>query len=91
MFVLQFWPVESEPIESDYYRIKFVSQSDEYDYVIRNFVIQSIQGDYEFNVKLYHNPTWPNLHNARSIYDFVLKVHERNNESRNGPIVVVDR
>uniref|UniRef100_A0A2M4BET6 Protein tyrosine phosphatase n=1 Tax=Anopheles marajoara TaxID=58244 RepID=A0A2M4BET6_9DIPT len=91
MSFLQFWPNESEPIESDYYRIRLVSETSEGDYIVRSFVIQSIQDDYELNVKMFENPAWPDMNNTRSIFDFVLRVHERCSEYRNGPIVVVDR
>uniref|UniRef100_A0A182SM08 Tyrosine-protein phosphatase domain-containing protein n=1 Tax=Anopheles maculatus TaxID=74869 RepID=A0A182SM08_9DIPT len=91
MSFLQFWPNESEPIESDYYRIRMVSETSEDNYIVRNFVIQSIQDDYELSVKMLENPAWPDMNNTRSIFDFTLRVHERCSEYRNGPIVVVDR
>ncbi|XP_035894669.1 tyrosine-protein phosphatase 99A isoform X1 [Anopheles stephensi] len=91
MSFLQFWPNESEPIESDYYRIRMVSETSEDNYIVRNFVIQSIQDDYELSVKMLENPAWPDMNNTRSIFDFAVRVHERCSEYRNGPIVVVDR
>uniref|UniRef100_A0A182N755 Putative receptor-type tyrosine-protein phosphatase mosPTP-1 n=1 Tax=Anopheles dirus TaxID=7168 RepID=A0A182N755_9DIPT len=91
MSFLQFWPNESEPIESDYYRIRMVSETSEDNYIVRNFVIQSIQDDYELSVKMLENPDWPDMNNTRSIFDFAVRVHERCSEYRNGPIVVVDR
>ncbi|XP_055614452.1 tyrosine-protein phosphatase 99A-like isoform X2 [Uranotaenia lowii] len=91
MSFLQFWPIDSEPIESDYYRIRMVSEAAEQNFVVRNFVIQSIQDDYELTVRMFENPMWPDMANPRSIYDFVVRVHERCAEYRNGPIVIVDR
>ncbi|XP_052891620.1 tyrosine-protein phosphatase 99A isoform X2 [Anopheles moucheti] len=91
MSFLQFWPNESEPIESDYYRIRMVSETSEDNYIVRNFVIQSIQDDYELSVKMLENSAWPDMNNTRSIFDFAVSVHERCSEYRNGPIVVVDR
>ena len=68
-----------------------VSEISENNYIIRNFTIQSIQDDYELNVKMYENPHWMDINNSQMIYDFVLKVHERCIDYKNGPIVVVDR
>lgn len=87
----QFWPDDSLPIESDHYRVKFVSKTNKNDYVGRDFVMQSIQDDYELNVRMLHCPSWPEMANPSSIYDFIVDVHHRGNEYRNGPIVVVDR
>ncbi|XP_055371806.1 tyrosine-protein phosphatase 99A isoform X2 [Condylostylus longicornis] len=87
----QFWPDETQPIESDYYRVKFLSKTNKNDYVSRDFVIQSIQDDYELNVKMLHCPSWPDMTNPNSIYDFIVDVHDRTSDYRNGPIVVVDR
>uniref|UniRef100_A0A0K8UA23 Tyrosine-protein phosphatase 99A n=1 Tax=Bactrocera latifrons TaxID=174628 RepID=A0A0K8UA23_BACLA len=87
----QFWPDDTQPIESDYYRVKFLRKTNKSDYVSRDFVIQSIQDDYELNVKMLHCPSWPEMSNPKSIYDFIVDVHERCADYRNGPIVVVDR
>ncbi|XP_053947120.1 tyrosine-protein phosphatase 99A isoform X2 [Anastrepha ludens] len=87
----QFWPDDTTPIESDYYRVKFLRKTNKSDYVSRDFVIQSIQDDYELNVKMLHCPSWPEMSNPKSIYDFIVDVHERCADYRNGPIVVVDR
>lgn len=38
-----------------------------------------------------YNPDWPNLSNPQCLYDFLIKMHERNDDYRNGPIVVMDR
>lgn len=62
------------------------------DYICRDFVMQSIQDDYELNVRMLHCPSWPSsFGHPASIYDFIVDVHQRCNEYRNGPIVVVDR
>lgn len=61
------------------------------DYVSRDFVIQSIQDDYELNVRMLHCPSWPELGHPASIFDFIVDVHQRGNEYRNGPIVIVDK
>ncbi|XP_020811954.1 tyrosine-protein phosphatase 99A isoform X2 [Drosophila serrata] len=87
----QFWPDEATPIESDHYRVKYLNKINKSDYVSRDFVIQSIQDDYELTVKMLHCPSWPEMSNPNSIYDFIVDVHERCNDYRNGPIVIVDR
>lgn len=90
---LQFWPNESETIENEYYRLQLSTEEDDeqYDYVIKHFRIQSIQEDTEVSVRMLYNPNWPNLNNTTSLYDFLVKMHERCDGYRNGPIVVVDR
>lgn len=87
----QFWPDDSLRIESDHYRINYVSKMNKCDYVCRDFVMQSIQDDYELNVRMLHCPSWPELGHPSSIYDFIVDVHQRGSEYRNGPIVVIDR
>lgn len=89
----QFWPNENETIENEYYRLQLSIEGDdeEYDYVIKHFKIQSIQDDSEINVRMLYNPSWPNLNNTTSLYDFLVKMHERSDNYKNGPIVVVDR
>lgn len=92
---LQFWPNENETIETEYYRVRVSANSlqddEQFDYVIKHFTIQSIQDDYEMEVRLLYNPSWPNLGNVTSLYDFLVKMHERCDNYKNGPIVVVDR
>lgn len=68
-----------------------MSKTNKSDYVSRDFVIQSIQDDYELSVKMLHCPSWPEMSNPSRIYDFIVDVHDRGNDYRNGPIVVVDR
>lgn len=87
----QFWPDDSLSIESEHYRINYISKMNKCDYVCRDFVMQSIQDDYELNVRMLHCPSWPELGHPSSIYDFIVDVHQRGNEYRNGPIVVIDR
>ncbi|XP_055315021.1 tyrosine-protein phosphatase 99A isoform X1 [Sitodiplosis mosellana] len=87
----QFWPDDSLTIESDHYRINYISKMNKCDYVCRDFVMQSIQDDYELNVRMLHCPSWPEMGHPSSIYDFIVDVHQRSNEYRNGPIVVIDR
>lgn len=90
---LQFWPNENETIENEYYRLQLSTEGDDeqYDYVIKHFRIQSIQEDTEMSVRMLYNPNWPNLNNTTCLYDFMVKMHERCDGYRNGPIVVVDR
>lgn len=87
----QFWPDDTTVITTDYYRVLYESKLNKCDYVCRNFVMQSIQDDYELNVRMLHCPSWPELGHPASIFDFIVDVHQRANEYRNGPIVVVDK
>lgn len=87
----QFWPDDSLNIESNHYRVKFLSKMNKCDYVCRDFAIQSIQDDYELNVRMLHCPSWPEMSSVTNIFDFIVDVHRRGNEYRNGPIVIVDR
>jgi receptor-type tyrosine-protein phosphatase gamma len=64
---------------------------EQYDYVIKRFKIQSTQDDTEMDVRMLYNPDWPNLNNPTCLYDFLVKMHERYDGYRNGPIVVMDR
>ena len=90
---LQFWPNENETIENEYYRLQLSTEGDDeqYDYVIKHFKIQSLQDDTVITVRMLYNPNWPNLNNTMCLYDFLVKMNERCDGYRNGPIVVVDR
>lgn len=87
----QFWPEESIPIVTNYYRVKYESKINKCDYISRDFVIQSIQDDYELSVRMLHCPNWPELGHPAAIFDFIVDVHQRSNEYKNGPIIVVDK
>lgn len=56
----------------------------------RDFTMQSIQDDYELSVRMFHCSRWPELGHPASIFDFIVDVHQRGSEYKNGPIVVVD-
>lgn len=90
---LQFWPNEQEIIENEYYRVQQGPEPDDeqFDYVIKHFRIQSTQDDTELNVRMLYNPNWPNLSNSVCLYDFLVKMHERCDGYKNGPIVVMDK
>lgn len=89
----QFWPNGNETIENEYYRLESSNEADDeqYDYVIKYFKIHSIQDDTEIKVRLLYNPNWPNVNNTPCLYDFLVKINERSNDYKNGPIIVVDR
>lgn len=65
--------------------------NEQYDYAIKRFKIQSTHDDTEMDVRMLYNPVWPNLSNPTCLYDFLVKMHERTDDYRNGPIVVMDR
>lgn len=72
-------------------RLSSEGDEEQYDYVIKRFKIQSIQDGTEMDVRMLYNPDWPNLSNPTCLYDFLIKMHERCEGYRNGPIVVMDR
>uniref|UniRef100_U5EUF9 Putative receptor-type tyrosine-protein phosphatase mosPTP-1 n=1 Tax=Corethrella appendiculata TaxID=1370023 RepID=U5EUF9_9DIPT len=88
---LPFWPTASDIIETEYYRVKLILEETEDNYLVKHFCMQSILDDYELNIKMFENPQWLNFNSYDSIYAFILKVHERTSDYRNGPIVVIDR
>lgn len=87
----QFWPDDTVNIDNDHFRINYVSKMNKCDYVCREFLLQSNQDDYELSVRMLHCPSWPDLGHPSSIYDFIVDAHQRPNDYKNGPIVVVDR
>ncbi len=69
----------------------YSADDEQFDYEIKHFTIQSIHDDSETEVRLLYNPSWPNLGNINSLYDFLVRVHERCDNYKNGPIVVIDK
>ncbi|KAF5274572.1 hypothetical protein FQA39_LY07184 [Lamprigera yunnana] len=87
-----FWPTEQDSIDSDNYKIKLGSEHMESNYVTRDFVMQSVQDDYELHVRMIHCTNWP--HNCLYISElFHLPdiVQDTQMGYQNGPVVVIDR
>ncbi|XP_056645742.1 tyrosine-protein phosphatase 99A [Diorhabda sublineata] len=86
-----FWPVGDEIIETDTYTCKQTNEVTTSTYYLREFLMKSVQDDYEIPVKMLHCLNWP--HQVSSINEmyhlpnFILDMQK----IQNGPIVVVDR
>ncbi|KAB0798293.1 hypothetical protein PPYR_09286 [Photinus pyralis] len=87
-----FWPTEQESIDSDNYKIKLSSEQTEATYVTRDFVMQSLQDDYELHVRMVHWTNWPRqCVYISEIFQLPNAVQETQLGYQNGPVVVVDR
>lgn len=86
-----FWPVVPEVIETDSFRVKMVNETTQSTYVVRDFILQSLQDDYELSTKMVHCANWP--HHCASITElyFLPNAVQEMIGIQNGPIVVVDR
>ncbi|CAH2003519.1 unnamed protein product [Acanthoscelides obtectus] len=87
-----FWPVGSEIIETDTYTCKQTHENPNAVYHMREFLLRSVQDDYEFPVKMLHCHNWPHclkggLYEMYHLPNFVLDLQK----FQNGPIVVVDK
>ncbi|KAJ8913189.1 hypothetical protein NQ315_009026, partial [Exocentrus adspersus] len=86
-----FWPVGNEVIETDTYTCKQTQENGNSTYYIREFLMRSVQDDYEIPVKMVHCHNWPhqasNLSEIYHLPNFILDMQK----IPNGPIVVVDR
>lgn len=87
-----FWPVTDENIEAENFRVKLVREHAHSTYVTREFTIQSLQDDYERNVRMVHSTDWPNNCTSISeIYQLPNAVQDTQQGYQNGPLVIVDR
>ncbi|KAF5300368.1 hypothetical protein FQR65_LT00989 [Abscondita terminalis] len=87
-----FWPMEQDTIDSDNYKIRLSSERVESMYVTRDFVMQSVQDDYELHVRMIHWTNWP--HHCiyiSELFHLPNMVQETQMGYQNGPVVVVDR
>lgn len=86
-----FWPVIPEVIEGETFKIRMVNETVHTTYVVREFIMQSLQDDYELTVKMIQCTNWP--HHCPTVADMYI-VPDAVQEIvgvQNGPIVVVDR
>ncbi|KAJ8955435.1 hypothetical protein NQ318_003534, partial [Aromia moschata] len=83
-----FWPVGTEIIETDTYTCKQTHENGNSAYYMREFLMRSVQDDYEIPVKMLHCHNWPhqiiNLPDMYHLPNFVLDMQK----IQNGPIVV---
>uniref|UniRef100_V5GYZ1 Tyrosine-protein phosphatase n=3 Tax=Anoplophora glabripennis TaxID=217634 RepID=V5GYZ1_ANOGL len=86
-----FWPVGNEVIETDTYTCKQTHENGNSTYYTREFLMRSVQDDYEIPVKMLHCHNWPHqVSNISEMYhlpNFVLEMQK----IQNGPTVVIDR
>ncbi|XP_049824073.1 tyrosine-protein phosphatase 99A isoform X2 [Aethina tumida] len=85
-----FWPVEQETIDTESFKVKLVNELIHNTYLTREFIMQSLQDDYEIRVRMIHGNNWP--HSGASIADiYQIPNIVLENVIQNGPIVVVDK
>lgn len=88
-----FWPQHNEDLDLDTCRVKLVQESDRVGCVLRDFTIQSLQDDYELNVKMVQSSHWP-YHcstGSTTIFDLIQIVQKSTSETYNGSVVIIDR
>jgi receptor-type tyrosine-protein phosphatase gamma len=79
-------------MEAENFRVKFVEEGDCGGHITRDFMIQSLQDDYELPVRMMHCANWPhNCSPITSLFELIHLVQERHLEYQNGPIIVMDR
>nr|XP_023025132.1 tyrosine-protein phosphatase 99A [Leptinotarsa decemlineata] len=86
-----FWPAGEEVIETDTYTCKQTNENGNSAYYTREFLMRSVQDDYEIPVKMVHCFNWPHqvgsLAEMYHLPNFILDMQK----IQNGPIIVVDR
>lgn len=86
-----FWPVIPETIEGETFKVKMVNETVQSTFVIREFIMQSLQDDYELTVKMVQCTNWPqHCASITEMYSLPNSVQEIVGV-QNGPIIVVDR
>ncbi|KAE8740671.1 hypothetical protein FOCC_FOCC013819 [Frankliniella occidentalis] len=87
-----FWPTSDAELDAENYKVKFISESEHVGYQTRDFIVQSLQDDYELPVRIIQCPEWP--HNCiplSSMAELLRIVQEWHLDYQNGPIIVMDR
>lgn len=87
-----FWPTADSELDAENYKVKFISESEHVGYQTRDFIVQSMQDDYELPVRIIQCPEWP--HNCiplSSMAELLRIVQEWHLDYQNGPIIVMDR
>lgn len=86
-----FWPVVPETMEGETFKIRMMNENVQSTYVVREFIMQSLQDDYELSVKMVQWTNWPH-HCASMVETFALpNAVQEIVGVQNGPIIVVDR
>lgn len=87
-----FWPSADAELDAENYKVKFISESEHVGYQTRDFIVQSLQDDYELPVRIIQCPEWP--HNCiplSSMAELLRIVQEWHLDYQNGPIIVMDK
>lgn len=86
-----FWPPEGEVITAQSFKVKLIKEDSESFYIIRNFLMQSVQDDYEILVKMVQYSNWlidisSGVSKISDMPQIILK-----SENLKGPTIVIDR
>lgn len=86
-----FWPINEGIIETDTYTVKFLHEICVSNYILKDFMMKSVQDDYEIPVKMVCSFNWPHImptyFDMYHLPGFIQDLEK----VQNGPIVVVDR
>lgn len=87
-----FWPEGDEVIKTDVYTCSQASVIKTTPYVIREFVLKSVQDDFEIRTKFVQSLNWPHhgVPSIKNMYDLPNYVIGMQKEDM-GPVCVVDR
>lgn len=87
-----FWPDEDKESDFGTFKVKMSEECKQGCFVTRDFILQSMQDDYEVICRIIECSGWPECCSPlSSVYDLVHLVQEWHLEYQNGPMVVVDR
>lgn len=87
-----FWPEGDEVLETDVYTCKQMIISRSSPYIVREFLLKSVQDDYEIKVKFVQCLNWPHhgVPSIKNMYDLPNYIIDLQKQGQ-GPICVVDR
>lgn len=91
----EFWPINNDDeIKTDNFRVTLCGiKKTASGVIIREFIIRSLQDDYEMSIKIVQgainqNGLWPHNDNPKTLVNMIQDFHR---EYQNGPIIVMDR
>ncbi|KAF7269541.1 hypothetical protein GWI33_017433 [Rhynchophorus ferrugineus] len=87
-----FWPEGDEIIETDVYTCKQISVTRSTSFTVREFLLKSVQDDYEIKVKFVQSLNWPHqgVSSIKNMYDLPNYIFGLQRQGQ-GPICVIDR
>ncbi|XP_035225957.1 tyrosine-protein phosphatase 99A-like isoform X2 [Stegodyphus dumicola] len=87
-----FWPEKDKESDFGTFKVKISEECSQDCFTTRDFILQSMQDDYEVICRIIECSGWPECCSPlSSVYDLVHLVQEWHLEYQNGPMVVVDR